>query len=107
MTFRFDHETLGQRVCFASGSAREALAVEVESMGATRIMVIAGAAEADLATEVTGGLPVAVRHDEVVMHVPVAQRFITPAMSQTAPVASTGRRIALSACGMVPVARPP
>ncbi|MDG5805062.1 maleylacetate reductase [Streptomyces ossamyceticus] len=71
MTFRFEHETLGQRVRFASGTAREALAAEIESMGATRVMVIAGAAEADLATEVTEGLPVAVRHEEVVMHVPV------------------------------------
>jgi len=71
MTLRFEHETLGQRIRFASGSARQALAAEVEALGAKRAMVIASAAEAELAARITEGLPVAIVHDEVVMHVPV------------------------------------
>lgn len=68
---RFVHETLGQRVRFGSGAARDALATEVELVGANRIMVIASAEERALAEEITEGLPVTVLHDEVVMHVPV------------------------------------
>jgi len=71
MTLRFEHETLGQRIRFASGTARQALAAEVEALGARRAMVIASAAEAELAARITEGLPVALVHDEVVMHVPV------------------------------------
>ena len=67
----FVHETLGQRVRFATGQAAEALAAEVEEAGWRRVMVVAGAEEAGLADRVTDGLPVAHRHDEVVMHVPV------------------------------------
>lgn len=65
------HDTLGQRVRMATGGAAAALADEVDRLGARRTMVIAGPAEASLAAAVTAGLPVALRHDEVVMHVPV------------------------------------
>lgn len=68
---RFEHETLPQRVCFASGEAASTLRAEVERLGATRVMVIAAEAEAELAQQVTAGLPVALRWSEVVMHVPV------------------------------------
>ncbi|MFF9204037.1 maleylacetate reductase [Streptomyces sp. NPDC014986] len=68
---RFTHETLGQRVVFASGGAPAAVAAEVTALGATRVMLIAAPAEAALADRVGADLPVAVRHDEVVMHVPV------------------------------------
>jgi len=44
---------------------------EVERLGAARVMVIAAPAEAALADLVTSGLPTVLRHDEVVMHVPV------------------------------------
>jgi maleylacetate reductase len=71
MSWRFDHETLPQRVRFASGAAAEALAAEVADSGASRVMVIASPAEAELARRITDGLPVALVHDEVVMHVPV------------------------------------
>ncbi len=72
----FTHETLGQRVRFGSGQAAALLGAEVSERAAERIMVIASAAERGLAEAVTAGLPVALRHDEVVMHVPleVAQR---------------------------------
>ncbi|MGW1024799.1 maleylacetate reductase [Streptomyces sp. NPDC002577] len=69
---RFEHETLAQRVCFAPGEASAVVRTEVERLGGSRVMVIAAATEADLAEKVTSGLPVVLRHDEVVMHVPVA-----------------------------------
>ena len=65
------HEGLAQRVRFGSGRAAQALGEEIEVLGASRVMVIAAHAESGLAEHITGGLPVAVRHDEVVMHVPV------------------------------------
>ncbi|MEU9059689.1 maleylacetate reductase [Streptomyces sp. NPDC048430] len=68
---RFTHETLGQRVVFASGKAPAAVAAEVAALGASRVMLIAAPAEAALADRVGADLPVAVRHSEVVMHVPV------------------------------------
>lgn len=68
---RFDHETLAQRVLFGSGEARRLLAGEVERLGASSAMVIAAASESGLAAEVTAGLPVARRHADVAMHVPV------------------------------------
>ncbi|MET0930790.1 MAG: maleylacetate reductase [Aeromicrobium sp.] len=73
---RFDHETLGQRIRFASGGANASLRAEMQLLGVTRAMVIASADERDLAETVTSGLPVDVVHDEVVMHVPteVAER---------------------------------
>jgi len=69
---RFEHETLAQRVCFAPGDAPAAVRAEVERLGGSRAMVIAARSEAGLAEKVTAQVPVAVRHDEVVMHVPVA-----------------------------------
>ncbi|MGW2048317.1 maleylacetate reductase [Streptomyces sp. NPDC001858] len=69
---RFEHETLPQRVCFAPGEAAATVRTEAERLGASRVMVIASPAEADLAAKVTAEVPVVHRHDEVVMHVPVA-----------------------------------
>jgi maleylacetate reductase len=68
---RFTHDNLPQRVCFGSGEAAANLRRQVESLGASRVMVIAAKAEEGLADEVTAELPVVVRHDDVVMHVPV------------------------------------
>ncbi|OPG07063.1 maleylacetate reductase [Streptomyces sp. GKU 895] len=68
---RFTHETLPQRVVFAPGEATTAVAAEVAALKATKAMLIAASTEAALADRVAAGLPVAVRHDEVVMHVPV------------------------------------
>lgn len=72
MTRSFVHDTLGQRVRFATGGAAGALAAEVEELGARRVLVLAAPAEAEVAARVTAGLPVARVHDEVAMHVPVA-----------------------------------
>ncbi|GHF35042.1 alcohol dehydrogenase class IV [Amycolatopsis bartoniae] len=69
---RFVHESPPQRVRFASGEAAGALGEEVDRLGASRVMVIAAPPEARLAEEVTAGLPVVHRHDDVAMHVPLA-----------------------------------
>jgi maleylacetate reductase len=68
---RFDHDTLAQRVRFASGGAAANLAAEVAELGATRLMVIAAEDERELAERIAAGLPVAHWHHEVAMHVPV------------------------------------
>jgi alcohol dehydrogenase class IV len=70
--FHFTHETRGQRVRFATGEATAAVAAEVALLGAERVMLVAAPDEAGLARTVAEGVPVAVVHDEVRMHVPVA-----------------------------------
>src|SRR3954463_12150949 len=70
MSVRFIHDTLPQRVVFASFEAAYRVAEEVSRLGASRVMVIAGEAEAALADTVAAGLPVAGRHAEGVVHVP-------------------------------------
>jgi maleylacetate reductase len=71
MTMRFTHESLGQRVVFAPSDASAAVAAEIRSLDASRVMLIASEREAGLADPIAAGLPVAVRHEEVVMHVPI------------------------------------
>ena len=68
---RFVHDTLPQRVCFGSGEAAAHLTAQAAELGATRIMLIAAKPETQLADTIADGLPVALRHDDVVMHVPV------------------------------------
>ena len=72
MTLRFDHRSLAQRVRFAAGGAHGALSAEVRERGARAVMVLAAATEQPIAEEITAGLPVAVRHADVVMHVPTS-----------------------------------
>ena len=66
---RFVHDTLPQRVRFASGEAADQLAEEVSDRGAARLMVIAS--DRGPGEQVAGDLPVVVWHHEVAMHVPV------------------------------------
>jgi len=68
---RFVHDTLPQRVAFGSGEAAANLRTEIGDLGATRVMLIAAKAEMQLADTVAVDIPVALRHDDVVMHVPV------------------------------------
>ncbi len=72
----FLYESHRQRVLLQSGGAAQALAHEVQRRGAQRVMVIAAGTQAPTAAQITAGLPVVLRWDEVVMHVPlqVAQR---------------------------------
>ncbi|GAB1513281.1 maleylacetate reductase [Actinophytocola sp. KF-1] len=71
MSIRFVHETRPQRVRFGSGGAAAALAEEVALLGAARVMVITTASATAAADRITAGLPVALRYDDVAMHVPV------------------------------------
>lgn len=68
---RFTHETLPQRIAFAANQAPAAVAAEVEQVGASRVMVIASDRERALADPIAAGLNVVLRHEEVVMHVPI------------------------------------
>jgi maleylacetate reductase len=68
---RFVHDTLPQRVCFGSGRAAASLGGAVGGLGASRVMLIASSREMPLASEVARDVPVALRYDDVVMHVPV------------------------------------
>ncbi|MDH6464638.1 maleylacetate reductase [Micromonospora sp. A200] len=81
MRGRFTHETLPQRVVFASYEAAGHLADEVARLGAVRPMVIAAESDSALADPLVAALPAAVRHTEVAMHVPtdVAERARTAA----------------------------
>jgi maleylacetate reductase len=69
----FDHVTLGQRVLFASGRAREHLAAEVARLAATTVMVIAAESQRDSAAAMASGVPVTVWWHDVIQHVPVEQ----------------------------------
>ena len=73
---KFTHDSLPQRVRFATGEADAAVAAEIKELGAQRVMVIASEREAETAARTAAGIPVALHYDEVVMHVPVdvAQR---------------------------------
>ncbi|MEU0071540.1 maleylacetate reductase [Streptomyces sp. NPDC006332] len=68
---RFTHETLPQRVVFAAGESPVAVAAEVETLGGSRVMLIASDRERELADPIAAKIPAVVRHEEVVMHVPV------------------------------------
>jgi alcohol dehydrogenase class IV len=73
---RFLHTTLPQRVVFAPRASPRAVARETARLGARRVMLIASRRAAALADPIAAGLPVVLRHEEVVMHVPaeVAER---------------------------------
>lgn len=68
---RFTHETLPQRVVFAAGGSPAAVAAEVEALGGSKVMLIASDREKELADPIAKEIPVVLRHEEVVMHVPV------------------------------------
>ena len=67
----FDHDTLGQRVRFASGKAAENLRAEINRFDATAVMVIAAETERDIAASVCGKIEPALTYTDVAAHVPV------------------------------------
>ncbi|WP_182357684.1 maleylacetate reductase [Tomitella gaofuii] len=77
MTVEFTHVTLGQRVLFGAGLAREGLAGELARLGARRPLILAGDRERAMAEQVVGGLEESAGverlswHGDVAMHVPV------------------------------------
>jgi maleylacetate reductase len=66
---QFTHDWLPQRVRFATEGAAGAVADEVRRLGGSRVMAIAS--DAGRAEPVLAGVPVAVLHTDVAMHVPV------------------------------------
>lgn len=70
----FTYDALPGRIVFGAGAARERLAEELRGLGAVRVLLIAAAAEAELADELAGplGETVMARFDGVRPHVPVA-----------------------------------
>jgi alcohol dehydrogenase class IV len=68
---RFVHDTLPQRVCFGSGEAAAYLGNEISDLGASKVMLIASKSGMRAGDEIAADLPVALRYDDVVMHVPV------------------------------------
>lgn len=68
----FVHDTLPQRVVLDAGNAAAHLAGELERLGATRAMLVASRRQAGDVGPLVAGLPVVVRWNEVVQHVPVA-----------------------------------
>src|ERR1700758_627342 len=68
---RFVHDILPQRVCFGSGAAAANLRNEIGNLAAGKVMLIAAKSEMHLADAIAQDIPVALRHDDVVMHVPV------------------------------------
>jgi alcohol dehydrogenase class IV len=68
---QFVHEPLPQRVCFEPEQVAAALLREVGELGAERAMVISSARQSELVSGITAGLPVALRYDDVAMHVPI------------------------------------
>ncbi|MFG2126565.1 maleylacetate reductase [Streptomyces sp. NPDC048751] len=68
---KFTHQTLPQRVVFAAGDSPAAVAAEVEALGGSKVMLIASDREKELADPIAKEIPVVLRHEEVVMHVPV------------------------------------
>lgn len=87
----FDHVTLGQRVLFGSGRAADNLAAEVDRLGAERVMVIAGRSELTVAQKITRKIDVAIYHDDVAPHVPIAN-------ADRARAVTTEHRIDLLVC---------
>jgi len=71
MAMSFEHITLGQRVLFGTGQAAGHLTAELERLGATRPMVIAGEPERALAEQATARITPALWWDEVIQHVPI------------------------------------
>lgn len=73
MSVGFDHETLGQRIVFKSGSAADNVAAEVGRLRASRVMVIAAEFESETAKKVSTGFDVALHYSDVSPHVPIAK----------------------------------
>jgi alcohol dehydrogenase class IV len=89
---QFTYTALPGRVVFGAGVARTRLAEEVERLGARRVLLIAAAAEAELAAGLTSALPVAATFTDVRPHVPVA-------IAQRARAAADGADLVLTVGG--------
>lgn len=71
MGLLFSHDTLPQRVLFGTGQAAEHLVAEVDRLGASRVMVIAGRRDSGAVAGLNARLPVALNYPDIVQHVPI------------------------------------
>lgn len=96
MTESFTYTAHAARVVFGVGRARTALADEVQRLGATRVLVVAGTAEMPLARELAAplGERVVGWFDDVRQHVPLACAEAARALAR-----STGADLVLSVGG--------
>jgi len=78
---QFEHVTLGQRVLFGAGRSADALAAEVDRLGAERVMVVASKRDASVAAAITKRIDVSVHHHDVAPHVPAALAERTTAIA--------------------------
>jgi alcohol dehydrogenase class IV len=67
----FTHDTLPQRVTFATGGADVAVSTEINRLEARRVMLVAGESAAAAADRISERIPIALRYSDIVMHVPV------------------------------------
>lgn len=67
----FTHDTLPQRVTFATGGAAATVASEVTRLDVQRVMLIAGESAAGVADRISELIPITLRYSDIVMHVPV------------------------------------
>ncbi|QHG85494.1 maleylacetate reductase (plasmid) [Rhodococcus rhodochrous] len=73
---KFTHESMAQRVIFATGEAAASVVAEIQALQRSKVMLIASERKTELADPIeatlrSAGMQVVVRHEEVVMHVPV------------------------------------
>jgi maleylacetate reductase len=70
MAIVFDHATLAQRVLFGTGRALDHVGTAVTSLGAQRVLLIAGASAGELGDAIAAVTPVVERIQDVQQHVP-------------------------------------
>ncbi|MFJ6651385.1 maleylacetate reductase [Microbacterium sp. NPDC091313] len=71
MAITFDHTTLGQRVLFGTGKARDHAVSALEGLGAQRVLLIADQFAMELSDAIAAQAPVVERIHDIVQHVPV------------------------------------
>ncbi len=84
MSIAFDHTTLGQRVLFGTGRARENAVAAIEGLGARRVLLIADEFAMELSDAIASSAPVVERIHEIVQHVPVENGRAAVALAEGA-----------------------
>ncbi|WP_403022789.1 maleylacetate reductase [Salinibacterium sp. GXW1014] len=82
MSIAFDHTTLGQRVLFGTGRARENAVAAIEGLGASRVLLIADAFAMEVSDEIAAAAPVVARIHDIVQHVPVENARAAVALAE-------------------------
>lgn len=78
----FDHATLAQRILFGTGRAVDHVGEAVASMGAQRVLLIAGTSAIDLGDTIAKVAPIAARINDVVQHVPAENAMQAVAVAE-------------------------